>query len=162
MGETCSKTRIMSVVVAVLVFVLAAVVAAFIYRETRNVNDKIGRIMRSELNENTVKDLYPGYFRSQEEQRLFEKKILQSFYFNRTAIPPTVKSKETCSFRCFNSSSPFPPRRKRQSNNGVKHGCCTSRAGFYVPTNHTNLIGQVRTFLQYGSKKQYFPVESCT
>ncbi|KAH3750981.1 hypothetical protein DPMN_185521 [Dreissena polymorpha] len=94
MGETCHKTRILSVVVAALVLVLAAVVAAFIYRETRSINDQMGghADMWTELNENTVKDLYPAFFRSQEEQRVFKESFQQSFYFNRTVIQPTVNS----------------------------------------------------------------------
>ena len=48
--------------------------------------------MWTELNENTVKDLYPAFFRSQEEQRVFKESFQQSFYFNRTVIQPTVNS----------------------------------------------------------------------
>ncbi|KAH3753948.1 hypothetical protein DPMN_188602 [Dreissena polymorpha] len=153
MGETCSKTIILSVVVAVLVLVLAAVVAAFIYRETSS------RSKRTELNENTVQDLYPAFFRSQEEQRVFNASFQQSFYFNRTVIQPTVKSTQSCSFTCVN---PAPARRKRQSTIGVQHGCCTSSVAFHAPPNHPNIQGQIRTFLQYESKKQFFTVHSCT
>ncbi|XP_052236729.1 uncharacterized protein LOC127848348 isoform X2 [Dreissena polymorpha] len=173
MGETCNKTRILSVVVAVLVLVLAAVVAAFIYRETRNLNDKTGNLMQTELNENTVKDLYPGYFRSQEEQLLFDEEFHESFYFNRTVIQPTEYRIETCSFTCNTTWPPvtkWPPvtgRKKRgklipQISIGVHHGCCTSIPMVHAPTNRKNLKGDYRTFLQYGSRKQYFTVQSCT
>ncbi|KAH3753930.1 uncharacterized protein LOC127848608 [Dreissena polymorpha] len=152
MGETCSKTRILSMVVVVLALVLVAVVVAFIYRETR------GRRRRTELNENNVKALYPVYFRDQEEQDAFQESFFESFYSNRTVIKPTVDSEQACSFNC----TFYPVRQKRMAQNGVQHGCCISNARFHFPTNHTNIKGQVRTFLQFGTKKQYFTVHACT
>ncbi|XP_052810663.1 uncharacterized protein LOC128238608 [Mya arenaria] len=148
----CSKTRIMAIVLGVVCVAFAVVIAVFIYRELRHRDST-----EKKINAENINSFFPAYFRSPEEQRLYEDSYMSGLT-NRTLVKPSISDPtKDCNFNCYGA----PQRRKRQVAS-VEHGCCKSSVAFMAPTKRINVNGLERKLLQFATKKQYFAVHSCT
>ncbi|XP_052790249.1 uncharacterized protein LOC128224451 isoform X1 [Mya arenaria] len=150
----CSKTRILAILLGVLCLTFAEVIAVFINQELRHRDSK-----EKEINAENINSFFPGYFRSPEEQRLYESRYMSGFT-NRTVVEPRISYFDTtCGFSC---RSTFAKKLKKRQLAAVEHGCCRSNVAFIAPNKRSNVNGRERTILQFGTNKQYFAVHSCT
>ena len=78
------------------------------------------------ISEKTVSKVYPGIFKTTEEQKELFDRYTSSFYYNRTAVTERFKSSIQCALICGEGS--FASRRKKRvaGDNNIYHGCCMS------------------------------------
>ncbi|XP_052790250.1 uncharacterized protein LOC128224451 isoform X2 [Mya arenaria] len=118
----CSKTRILAILLGVLCLTFAEVIAVFINQELRHRDSK-----EKEINAENINSFFPGYFRSPEEQRLYESRYMSGFT-NRTVVEPRISYFDTtCGFSC---RSTFAKKLKKRQLAAVEHGCCRSALRF--------------------------------
>ncbi|XP_053386407.1 uncharacterized protein LOC123537982 [Mercenaria mercenaria] len=148
----CNSQRVLVALVIVLSVVIAILVGVLIWRETREEE-------KAELTSENIMKAYPSYFRTDEEQQIFEQTFLEGIENRFTVLNVTAPLNETCAFNCFGGE--FPARRRRQAGGGVLHGCCQSTVKFSFPNQKNNILGDRRILLQLKDAKQFFAEHQC-
>ncbi|XP_052788630.1 uncharacterized protein LOC128223389 [Mya arenaria] len=143
----CSKTRIMAIALGVLCLTFAVVIAVFIYRELRH--------KEREINADNINSFFPAYFRSPDEQLLYERRYMSGFT-TRTVVEPSISNLNvTCGFSCGRALA--GKKRKKRQLAAVEHGCCKSNVAFIAPKKRINVNGRERTLLQFDTKGSTSP-----
>lgn len=149
---------VLQVLVACL-FVVTIALVGVIWREFGKQN-----IEEPQISTENLLKYYPGFFKTDTEQKVFEQSILNMNYVNRTAVTETtIIPNKSCHYKCFNYSvSQFVHERKKQApSSTVFHGCCISSTSFTSPIYKKDMFGRNRTLLQNANFMQYFEEETC-
>lgn len=154
---TCNAQRIHVGLTALFIVTTIVLVGVLIWRELRDVEKEV----ETDINEQTVTKIYPGFFRTLQDQTTLFQQYEKSFYFNRTAVTDKFYKKDTCKFNC--ESTVGRKRRKRAAISSViNHGCCQSWLSFEFPDTKVSIGGKERTILQYPALKQFFIIHHCS
>ncbi|KAK3594272.1 hypothetical protein CHS0354_008854 [Potamilus streckersoni] len=104
---------------------------------------------------------FPGYFRTTEEQKLFE----GNFSDLNTGQPVMVNQSiydygyTSCSINCRQN---FRRKRQTYAPGSIFHGCCVSNTYFASPETKMNIFGVMKTIVHYVNVRQYFQATNCS
>ncbi|BFZ21947.1 hypothetical protein BsWGS_24986 [Bradybaena similaris] len=128
---------------------------------------------------------YPGYFRTPEEQVVFEEQYNRLAVFNDSSTVTSGTTNDNCTFSCpiyrirrspsqtsarqplmemvkiYSTIHALSKRAVIQNNGNVYHACCISKHKFFVPDTAEDIDGNTVTVLKLMNQFQYFLTETC-